>query len=232
VLPVPVPAVLGVLAGTGAPVAAGDVDGEACTPTGAALLASAVSVWGPMPAMTVRASGSGAGGRDPEGRPNVLRVVVGDAVGSAAPAYDDAVVLAANVDDLDPRVWPGVLAALLAAGASDAWLTPILMKKGRPAHTLSVLVAPAALDAVRRVVFTESSTIGVREHTVRKQALDRELRTVVVDGCQIAVKVARLDGAVVNVAPEYDDVAAAAARLGRPVKTVLAAAVAAAEGTL
>ena len=231
VLPVPVPAVLGVLAGTGAPVAAGEVDGEACTPTGAALLASAVSVWGPMPAMTVRATGSGAGGRDPAGRPNVLRVVVGEAVSGDAPAYDDAVVLEANVDDLDPRVWPAVLAALLAAGASDAWLTPILMKKGRPAHTLSVLVAPAALDAVRRVVFIESSTIGVREHAVRKQALDRELRTVEVDGCQIAVKVARLDGAVVNVAPEYDDVAAAAARLGRPVKAVLAAAVAAADGT-
>ncbi len=231
VLPVPVPAVLGVLAGTGAPVAAGEVDGEACTPTGAALLASAVSVWGPMPAMTVRATGSGAGGRDPAGRPNVLRVVVGEAVSGDAPAYDDAVVLEANVDDLDPRVWPAVLAALLAAGASDAWLTPILMKKGRPAHTLSVLVAPAALDAVRRVVFIESSTIGVREHAVRKQALDRELRTVEVDGCQIAVKVARLDGAIVNVAPEYDDVAAAAARLGRPVKAVLAAAVAAADGT-
>jgi uncharacterized protein (TIGR00299 family) protein len=230
VLPVPVPAVLGVLAGTGAPVTAGDVDGEACTPTGAALLASAVTAWGPMPAMTVQASGSGAGGRDPHGRPNVLRAVVGEPAGDgAAPAYDEAVVLEANVDDLDPRVWPGVLAALLAAGASDAWLTPILMKKGRPAHTLSVLVAPAALDAVRRAVFTESSTIGVREHAVRKQALDRELRTVVVDGCDIAVKVARLDGAVVNVAPEYDDVAAAALRLGRPVKTVLAAAVAAAE---
>jgi uncharacterized protein (TIGR00299 family) protein len=232
VLPVPEPAVLGVLAGTGAPVVAGDVDGEACTPTGAALLASAVSVWGPVPAMTVSATGSGAGGRDPEGRPNVLRVVVGEAVVGGAPAYDDAVVLAANVDDLDPRLWPAVLAALLAAGASDAWLTPILMKKGRPAHTLSVLVAPSALDAVRRVVFTESSTIGVREHAVRKQALDRELRTVDVDGCQIAVKVARLDGDVVNVAPEYDDVAAAAARLGRPVKTVLAAAVAAAERTV
>ncbi len=232
VLPVPVPAVLGVLAGTGAPVVAGDVDGEACTPTGAALLASVVSVWGPMPAMTVQATGSGAGGRDSEGRPNVLRVVVGEAVGGGAPAYDDAVVLEANVDDLDPRLWPAVLAALLAAGASDAWLTPILMKKGRPAHTLSVLVGPAALDAVRRVVFTDSSTIGVREHTVRKQALDRELRTVDVDGCQIAVKVARLDGDVVNVAPEYDDVAAAAARLGRPLKSVLAAAVAAAEGTV
>jgi pyridinium-3,5-bisthiocarboxylic acid mononucleotide nickel chelatase len=233
VLPVPVPAVLGVLAGTGAPVAAGEVDGEACTPTGAALLASAVTGWGPMPAMTVHASGSGAGGRDPHGRPNVLRVVLGEPVEDdvAAPAYDEAVVLEANVDDLDPRVWPGVLAALLAAGAADAWLTPILMKKGRPAHTLSVLVAPGALDAVRRVVFTESSTIGVREHAVRKQALERELRTVVVDGCDIAVKVARLDGAVVNVAPEYDDVAAAAVRLGRPVKAVLAAAVAAADRT-
>ena len=232
VLPVPVPAVLGVLAGTGAPVAAGDVDGEACTPTGAALLASAVSVWGPMPAMTVRATGSGAGGRDPDGRPNVLRVVLGAAVAAGGPAHDDAVVLEANVDDLDPRLWPAVLAALLAAGASDAWLTPILMKKGRPAHTLSVLAAPATLDAVRRVVFTESSTIGVREHAVRKQALDRELRTVTVDGCDIAVKVARLDGVVVNVAPEYDDVATAAARLGRPVKAVLAAAAAAAEGTV
>jgi uncharacterized protein (TIGR00299 family) protein len=231
VLPVPVPAVLGLLAGSGAPVAAGEVDGEACTPTGAALLASVVTAWGPMPAMTVTAAGSGAGGRDPHGRPNVLRAVLGEPVTTAgAPAYDEAVVLEANVDDLDPRVWPAVLAALLAAGASDAWLTPILMKKGRPAHTLSVLSSRAALDAVRRVVFTESSTIGVREHRVAKTALDRDLRTVVVDGCDIAVKVARLDGVVVNVAPEYDDVAAAAVRLGRPVKAVLAAAIAAAEG--
>jgi uncharacterized protein (DUF111 family) len=143
-----------------------------------------------------------------------------------------ALVIEANVDDLDPRLWPAVLTRLLDAGADDAWLTPIVMKKGRPAHTLSVLSSPAGLDAVRRVVFTESSTIGVREHRVAKTALDRELRTVVVDGCEIAVKVARLDGVVVNVAPEYDDVAAAAARLGRPVKTVLAAAVAAADGTV
>ncbi len=230
VLPVPVPAVLGVLAGTGAPASAGEVDGEACTPTGAALLASAVTRWGPMPAMTVRATGSGAGGRDPEGRANVLRAVLGDPVDvPSREQAGEAVVLEANVDDLDPRVWPAVLAALLAAGAADAWLTPILMKKGRPAHTLSVLTDPGALDAVRRVMFIESSTIGVREHRVGKHALDRELRTVQVDGCQVAVKVARLDGSVVNVSPEYDDVAAAAAVLGRPVKAVLAAAVAAAE---
>jgi hypothetical protein len=230
VLPVPVPAVLALFAGSGAPVAGGDVGGEACTPTGAALLVSTVSAWGPVPPMTVTATGSGAGDRDPAGRANVLRVVLGEPVapdGDALP--DEAVVLEANVDDLDPRVWPAVLSALLAAGASDAWLTPILMKKGRPAHTLSALVAPSALDAVRRVVFAESSTIGLREHRLGKHALDRELRAVEVDGQQVAVKVARLGGVVVNAVPEYDDVAAAAAALGRPVKAVLAAAVAAAQ---
>jgi pyridinium-3,5-bisthiocarboxylic acid mononucleotide nickel chelatase len=227
-LPVPGPAVLAVLAEAGAPVGSGGVDGEACTPTGAALLAATVTAWGGLPDLRVTAAGSGAGARDPHGRPNVLRVVLGEPVGAALES-DQAVVLEANVDDLDPRVWPGVLSALLAAGASDAWLTPILMKKGRPAHTLSALVPPHAVQAVRRVVFAESSTIGVREHRVAKQALRREPRTVEVGGATIRVKVARLDGAVVNVSVEYDDVAAAAAALGRPVKAVLAAAEAAAQ---
>jgi uncharacterized protein (DUF111 family) len=139
-----------------------------------------------------------------------------------------AVVLETNVDDLDPRLWPGVIAALLDAGAADAWLTPILMKKGRPAHTLSVLVAPAALPAVRRTVFEQTSTIGVRELAVAKTALDREERTVTVAGRPVRVKVARLEGRVVNVQPEYDDVAAVAAATGRPVKDVLGEAAAAA----
>jgi uncharacterized protein (TIGR00299 family) protein len=226
VLPVPVPATLAVLAEVGAPVTGGEVDGEACTPTGAALLASAVTTWGPLPRMRVHTTGSGAGDRDPAGRANVLRVVVGEPAGGAA--TEDALVLEANVDDLDPRVWPSVLAGLLAAGASDAWLTPILMKKGRPAHTVSALVTAGAADAVRRVLFTESSTIGVRSYSVAKEALDRESRTVDVDGCPVRVKVARLAGVVVNVSPEYDDVAAAAVVLARPVKAVLAATTAAA----
>jgi uncharacterized protein (DUF111 family) len=177
--------------------------------------------------MRVTATGHGAGGRDHPEVPNVLRVVLGEPVAGGS-THADALVLEANVDDLDPRLWPGVLTALLAAGASDAWLTPILMKKGRPAHTLSVLTAPASADAVRKVVFTETSTIGMRETVVGKRALDREMRTVAVDGVDVRVKVALLDGEVVNVAPEYDDVAAAAVHLGRPVKAVLAAAVAAA----
>jgi uncharacterized protein (DUF111 family) len=137
-------------------------------------------------------------------------------------------VLEANVDDLDPRVWPAVIAALLEAGASDAWLTPILMKKGRPAQTLSALVGTEALAAVRRTVFEQTSTIGVREVVHRKTALAREQRAVSVAGHEVGVKVARLEGRVVNVQPEYDDVARAAAASGRPVKDVLAEASAAA----
>jgi pyridinium-3,5-bisthiocarboxylic acid mononucleotide nickel chelatase len=233
-LPVPAPAVLSVLAEADAPIHAGPIALEMCTPTGAALLAATVTGWGGLPPMRVRAVGAGAGTRDHDAVPNVLRLVLGEPADSSADnAVDDAstspaLVLESNVDDLDPRLWPAVLAALIAAGASDAWLTPILMKKGRPAHTLSVLTDPQHADAVRRVVFTESSTIGMRENRVVKRALVREMRTVTVDGVDIAVKVALLDGEVTNVAPEYDDVAAAAARLGRPVKAVLAAAVAAA----
>ncbi len=228
-LPVPVPAVLALLRDAGAPVQSGPLEHEACTPTGAALLASVVTSWGSMPAMTVVATGTGAGGRDDDTVPNVLRLVVGERAGSAGDVPPEgALVLEANVDDLDPRLWPGVLSALLAAGASDAWLTPILMKKGRPAHTLSVLTSSDRAEAVRDVVFRESSTIGVRSHAVDKHALDREMRTVDVRGQAVRVKVARLAGEVVNAAPEYEDVVAAAAALGAPVKSVLAEAVAAA----
>ena len=179
--------------------------------------------------MAVRAVGVGAGARDPEGHANVLRLLVGPggfetlAGARSSTTERGPLVLETNVDDLDPRLWPVVIAALLEAGASDAWLTPILMKKGRPAHTLSVLVAADRADVVRREVYRQTSTIGLREQRVGKHALDRAMATVEVDGHTIAVKVARLDGEVVNVQPEFEDVAAAASALGRPVKTVMAA---------
>ncbi len=138
-----------------------------------------------------------------------------------------SILLETNIDDLDPRVWPSVITALLDAGASDAWLTPILMKKGRPAHTLSVLVTADRAEAVRETVFRHTSTIGLREQVLGKHALERTMDTVEVDGQQIAVKIARHGGAVVNAQPEYDDVARAADALGRPVSDVLAAAIAA-----
>jgi pyridinium-3,5-bisthiocarboxylic acid mononucleotide nickel chelatase len=236
VMPVPPPAVTELLRGVpsyGGP--EGSPTMELCTPTGAALLVTHATDWGPQPAMTVREVGVGAGGRDPEGHANVLRLLVGEEVASTGSTTRDgstsrgAVVLESNVDDLDPRLWPPVLAALLDAGASDAWLTPILMKKGRPAHTLHVLVRPDRVDAVRREVFRHTSTIGVREVAVGKTALERAMRSVTVDGERIAVKLALLDGEVVNAQPEYEDVARVATSTGRPVKAVLAAAVARAQ---
>ena len=219
-LPVPVPAVTRLLRGV--PSYAGPAATEACTPTGAALLVTLADRFGPQPAMAVDTVGAGAGGRDPDTHANVTRLLVGAPVDGPVAGTPDAVVLETNVDDLDPRLWPDVLRALLAAGASDAWLTPILMKKGRPAHTLSVLVGADRLPEVRREVFRQTSTIGVRETGYAKTALDREMHVVAVDGHEVRVKVARLDGEVLNVQPEYDDVAAAALVLDRPAKEVLA----------
>ncbi|MFW3169803.1 nickel pincer cofactor biosynthesis protein LarC [Geodermatophilus sp. CPCC 206100] len=223
VVPVPAPAVLELLAGV--PVHAGPVPAEACTPTGAALLATRVEEWTTLPPMRVQRVGVGAGARDPEQLPNVVRLVLGEA---ERPAPASPVVLAANVDDLDPRVWPGVLEALLAAGASDAWLTPVLMKKGRPAHTLSALCPPHAVAAVQRAVFATTSTIGLRTTPVGKVELARSAASVEVLGGRVGVKLAVLEGRLVNVSVEYDDVAALAAELALPVKEVLRAATAAA----
>lgn len=228
VVPVPTPAVLELL--TGAPVHTGGVPYELCTPTGAAILAATVSTWGELPALVVERVGVGAGSRDLSEIPNVLRLVIGAATG-VEPAATPATVIEANVDDLDPRLWPTVISLLMAAGASDAWLTPIQMKKGRPGLTVSVLCADDTVPAMRAVLFRETSTIGVREYPVSKRALDRELVTVAVaPGTTVRVKIARLGGVVVNAVPEYDDVVAAATALGRPVKAVLAEAAALAAG--
>ncbi|TWH75237.1 nickel pincer cofactor biosynthesis protein LarC [Modestobacter roseus] len=226
VVPVPGPAVLELLAGV--PVHAGPVPAEACTPTGAALLAARVHRWTTLPPMRVTRVGSGAGGRDPVELPNVVRLVLGEPAGQPEGPETEGLLLETNVDDLDPRLWPGVLADLLAAGASDAWLTPILMKKGRPAHTLSVLCRPAAVAAVQAVVFAGTSTIGLRVQPVRKVVLQRVPGSVEVLGSRVGVKVAGLDGQVLNVSVEFDDVAALARRTGLPVKEVLRVATAAA----
>ena len=145
----------------------------------------------------------------------------------ATPPGVDEIVLACNIDDLDPRVWPDVLAVLLAAGARDAWLTPIIMKKGRPAHTLSALVGPAEAAAVRDAIFMHTSTLGLRETAVVKRALERRFRAVYVDGQRIAVKLGSLpDGRMTTAQPEWEDVRRAAAALGRPARAVIAEALA------
>lgn len=225
-LPVPVPAVLELARGW--EVCSGG-EGELATPTGMAVVAALGQGSEALPDLLLGAVGVGAGTKDPVERPNVVRLVVGERRqwGGSGPQAGFMVVLEANVDDLDPRVWPSVLAALLEAGAADAWLVPILMKKGRPAHTLSVLATAERVDDLRQLILAQTSTIGVRESQVLRHALDRSWVTVSAFGIDIRVKVATRDTAVVHATPEFDDVAGAAARLGIPVRRVLEEATAA-----
>jgi uncharacterized protein (TIGR00299 family) protein len=227
-LPVPVPAVLEMSGGWR--VLSGG-EGELATPTGMALLTALSQESCDLPAMSVRTVGVGAGTKNVPGRPNVVRVVLGDRSDLPA-APDDPVimsVLETNVDDMDPRVWPTVLASLLNAGAADAWLVPIVMKKGRPAHTLAVLTPVSRRDALRRLIFELTSTIGVREVAVTRIALDRFWVPLPVAGGQVRLKVAHRGGEVLHATPEFDDAAEVAAQRSVPVRRVLEEAVAAAE---
>ena len=223
-LPVPPPAVLELARGW--QVLAGG-EGELATPTGTALVTTLAQECGPLPPLEITAVGIGAGGRDVAGRANVVRVVVGTPVVDA-PTTSWMWVLETNVDDLDPRLWPTVLAALLAAGAADAWLVPILMKKGRPAHTLCVLARDPEREALRDAVFALTSTLGVREHPVSRVALERAWRNVAVRGGTVQVKVGLRAGRIVTATPEFDDAAALARTRGVPVGQVLDEATAAA----
>ena len=216
---VPAPATLALAAGW---VVAAGGDGELTTPTGMALVRALAAACEPLPPMRVSASGTGAGTKDVEGRANVTRVVLGEPVGPATGDVETLWVLEANVDDLDPRLWPGVLTSLLDEGAADAWLTPILMKKGRPAHTLSVLCDDAHRVPLRRVVLEHTTTFGVREHSVARYGLERSWETVTVRGSSVRVKLSHsADGHVVHATPEFEDVRAAAAAAGIPERVVL-----------
>jgi pyridinium-3,5-bisthiocarboxylic acid mononucleotide nickel chelatase len=230
-LPVPVPAVLEMSAGWR--VLSGG-EGELATPTGMALLTALSRESCDLPAMSVRTVGVGAGTADVPGRANVVRVVLGDLTDRTdSPAQPDHAVLMSvletNVDDMDPRVWPTVLASLLNAGAADAWLVPIVMKKGRPAHTLAVLAPVNRRDVLRRLIFELTTTIGVREVAVTRIALDRFWVPLPVAGGQVRLKVAHRGGEVVHATPEFDDAAKVAAERSMPVRRVLEEAVAAAE---
>jgi pyridinium-3,5-bisthiocarboxylic acid mononucleotide nickel chelatase len=227
-LPVPVPAVLEMSAGWR--VLSGG-EGELATPTGMALLTTLSQESCDLPPMSVRGVGVGAGTKDVPGRPNVVRVVIGDLGDGPGEPDDQAImsVLETNVDDMDPRVWPSVLTSLLSAGAADAWLVPIVMKKGRPAHTLAVLAPVHSRDALRRLIFELTSTIGVRELAVSRVALDRFWVPLPVTGGRVRLKVAHRGGEVVHATPEFDDAAQVAAQRSVPVRRVLEEAVAAAE---
>ena len=223
---VPVPAVVELA--TGWKIFAGG-SGELTTPTGMALVSTFADRCEDLPLLTLQASGAGAGNRDTPGRPNLTRVLIGEL--DAQPEVDcseAAVLIEANVDDLDPRLWPGVLARLITAGAADAWLVPITMKKGRPAQTLTVLTRPDQARDLRELILAQTSTIGIRETTARKTALPRGWVDLTVAGCQLPIKIAYRDGTIRQVTPEFDDLERVAVEQGLPPLVLLEQATAAA----
>jgi pyridinium-3,5-bisthiocarboxylic acid mononucleotide nickel chelatase len=231
-LPSPAPAVLALL--HGAPfVPVGEL-GELLTPTGAAIAAIAVSAWGDPPAFTLDATGYGAGARDLPDRPNVVRVLLGEEAPSSTrtdmPAVADVVLLEANLDDFLPELVPDALERCVAAGAIDVWTAPVQMKKGRPGIVVSALARPGAERAVAAALLEHTSTLGVRVSSLRRYELERRVHAVQVEGHTIRVKVGLLGDRIVNIAPEHDDCAAAAAATGRPVKQIWARALAQAQG--
>jgi pyridinium-3,5-bisthiocarboxylic acid mononucleotide nickel chelatase len=224
-LPLPAPATVALL--MGAPIYGVDVEAELVTPTGAALASTLAGGWGPAPGMTLRRIGYGTGSLELAERPNLLRVLIGDQAGSEG-ARHEVVLLETNLDDLSPELVPDAIDRCFAAGALDVWTVPIGMKKGRPGIVLSALARPEGEDAVARTILEETTALGVRVAQLRRYELEREERTVEVDGRRVRVKLGRLDGRLVNVAPEHDDCAALARATGVPIKWVWTAALAAA----
>ncbi len=223
---VPVPAVVELAAGW--KLFAGG-SGELTTPTGMALVSALAERCENLPLLTLQASGSGAGSRDTPGRPNLTRVLIGERVMHSDDDLSETdVLMEANVDDLDPRLWPGVLTSLMRAGAADAWLVPIIMKKGRPAHTVSVLARPDQAGDLRYLLLTLTSTIGVRETRVRKTALPRGWVDLILGGSCISIKIAHRHGTIWQVTPEFDDLERAADEQDLSPITVLEQAMAAA----
>jgi pyridinium-3,5-bisthiocarboxylic acid mononucleotide nickel chelatase len=227
-LPNPAPATAALLAGAGAPIVGIDTTLEVTTPTGAALMASLAAGFGPPPAMTTLAVGYGAGTTDVADRANVVQVVLGTWVRSDAGGGDtspgtDVTLLEANVDDVTGEILAHTVQVLLAAGAHDAWLTPIVMKKGRPAHVVSVLCDPTAAGPMRELLLTHTGSLGVRASTLHRWPQRRDVSSVEIDGHRIGVK--RSDH---RIKIEFEDAARAAEALGLPVRVVLDRATAAA----
>jgi uncharacterized protein (TIGR00299 family) protein len=227
-LPVPAPAVALLLEGFHWE--PGPVEAELVTPTGAAILAALARPAASWPALRLRGSGWGAGSRDFPGHPNACRFVWGEPAGPAGPAglvQEVLVELETNLDDLTPEGVGYLFERLFAAGALDVAASPLFMKKQRPGVAVWALVRPADVDAAVRCLLAESTALGLRLREVRRWSLPRASETVQTPFGPVRVKVARLDGRVVNAAPEYEDCRAAALAHGVPLKAVLAAAVAA-----
>ncbi len=217
--PIPPPAVTELLKGV--PFYASEIKGELLTPTGAAIITTVCNEYGPIPAMKTEATGYGAGTRQYQDFPNVLRVLLGETDDKAA--TDERLwMLETNLDDASPQIIGHVMDRILELGALDCFFTPVQMKKNRPGTLLTIVAPPARREEIVSIVFRETTTIGVRYQAVTRECLRREELQIETPLGLVRFKVARRGDDVLNAAPEFADVLALAERHGRPVKEIQA----------
>jgi len=216
-LPLPAPATLALL--QDAPITGSNLDVELVTPTGAALLAGLAHSWGAIPPMILKAVGYGAGQRDLP-IPNVVRLLLGEAAEGEAIEIETLAQIETNLDDLNPQLYEHTLARLFQAGALDAWLEPIQMKKNRPAVRLCALCHPTEVKQLTEIIFAETTTLGIRLQEVTRRALPRQVHTVETRHGTVRVKAARLPDGGLKLAPEYEDCRALATKLQLPLREV------------
>lgn len=219
--PVPAPATLELL--QGAPVYSSGLQAELVTPTGAAIVKTLAKRFGPFPRMKSPKAGYGAGSRDFPGHANVLRLTVGESEVAAMTSLESIAVLEANLDDLNPQVFGYVMDRLLEEGALDVLAVPVQMKKGRPGTLLTVLCQPGDTDKLTHLIFSETTTLGVRRREEQRQVLTRRWVDVSTQWGNVRMKVANLNGTVTNYAPEYEDCRRIATQHKVPLKTVMQA---------
>ena len=224
VFPVPVPATADLL--RHATVYQKHVETELVTPTGAAILAAVVNRFGHLHGFAAERIGYGAGTKQFAEFPNCLRLMLGEERSiSSEGARSDVVVIEANIDDMNPQNFAYVNEKLLQAGALDVFTVPVQMKKGRPGQLLQVLAPSDAVEVLSRVIFQETTTIGVRKYGVERTTLDREFVEVETEYGKVKIKVSKLGGEIVNFAPEFDDCVRLARDNNVPLKRIQAAAV-------
>ena len=219
IYPVPAPATANLL--TGLPIYSKHADVELVTPTGAAILAATVDRFAPLDGFVIESVGYGAGTRSFDAFPNCLRLMMGTEAHSVIREHDeDIVVIEANIDDMSAQDLAYANERLLSAGALDVVTIPVVMKKGRPGHVLQLLVEPGDEEDLCRIVFEETTTIGIRTRPMSRRVLERDVVEVDTVHGTIRVKVAQFDGRVVNVSPEYEDCARIARETGQPLRRV------------
>jgi pyridinium-3,5-bisthiocarboxylic acid mononucleotide nickel chelatase len=220
VLPVPAPATADLLRGK--PTYSNGVQRELVTPTGAAIVATLCDSFGPQPPITVSAIGYGAGTADLEGQPNVLRIMIGESAEKLVPGYDEEIaVIEANLDDMNPQIYGYVLEKALAAGALDVYTTPVQMKKNRPGTLLTMLCRPQDTNALMSLLFAETTTFGARTYRAQRRALPRESISVTTSYGDVRIKLSRVNGRILHVAPEYEDCRRLAVEKNVPLQQVI-----------